>query len=147
MSMELKDVRAYIASLGISADDNTYIGFLDNKMDQSIGVYSRSDRRAPAVAIGGWSNSSYDIKEVSFLVHWNRKKTETEHAAITLFEMLKSPPASIGGYPIQYLRLLQQEPIDVGADAKGVFEYVIQCDIYYSKTRIPEEPAFGESEE
>lgn len=147
MSLELKDVRTYIASLGISADNNTHIGFLDNKMDQSIGVYSRADRKSPVIAVGGWSNSSYDIKAISLLVHWNRKKTETEAAAITLFENLKSPPAEIGGYPIQYLRLLHQEPIDVGTDAKGVFEYVIECDIYYSKTRIPEETVSGESEE
>ena len=134
MSMELKDIRTYIASLGISSDANTYIGHLDNKFDCSIGVYSRAMRQNPVLSIGGWSQSSYDIKAVSVLVHWNRKKTESESAAIRLFEALKVPPAQIGGYPVQYLRLMDPEPIDVGTDDKGVFEYVIEFDVYYDKT-------------
>ena len=146
MSMELKDIRTYIASLGISTDDHTYIGFLDNKFDCSIGVYSRTGQSAPVLAVGGWSSASYDIKAISVLVHWNRKKTESEHAAIQLFEALKTPPAEIGGYPVQYLRLRSPEPIDVGNDAKGIFEYVIEFDVYYDKTPAADD-APGEREE
>lgn len=146
MSMELKDIRTYIASLGISTDEHTYIGFLDNKFDCSIGVYSRAMRDRPVLAVGGWTSASYDIKAVSVLVHWNRKKTESESAAIRLFEALKEPPATIGGYPVQYLRLLVPEPIDVGTDSKGVYEYVIEFDVYYDKT-LAVDTTPGESEE
>lgn len=37
----LKDIRSWIAGLGVAADNNVYIGKLDNKRQKSIGVYSR----------------------------------------------------------------------------------------------------------
>ena len=75
------DIREWIASLEIAEDDNVYIGKLDNKQQKSIGVYNRSSSGPPNIALGGLDCTSYEVRPVSLLVHWNRSKPESESAA------------------------------------------------------------------
>ncbi|MGC6177001.1 phage tail terminator protein [Lacrimispora sp. 38-1] len=134
--LSLKDVRQYISSLNITADDNVYIGKLDNKKQKSIVVYSRQVSGSPNIAIGGLECTTYDTKPVSLLLHWNKSKDETERAAYDLFEKLRSVTSlTIGDTPINYLRLMVPEPQDVGTDDGGVYEYVIWLDFIYERNR------------
>lgn len=132
--LTLKDVRQYISSLGIAADDNVYIGKLDNKKQKSIGVYSRPTSGSANIAIGGLECTTYDTKPISLLIHWNKIKDETERTAYDLFEKLRSVTSlSIGDTHIDYLRLMVPEPQDVGTDDGGVYEYVIWLDFIYQR--------------
>ena len=40
--LTLPEIRQWIAELGIAADENVYIGKLDNKKQKSVGVYGRA---------------------------------------------------------------------------------------------------------
>ncbi|MCI8865583.1 MAG: hypothetical protein HFG60_09920 [Lachnospiraceae bacterium] len=132
----LEDIRTYIAGLGVAGEDHVYIGKLDNKKLKSIGVYSRPENGQPYTAIGGMDCTTYDIKRVSLLIHWNKSKRETEKAAGDLFEKLKCKPGlSLGGTRIHYLRLMVPEPQDVGSDDNGVYEYVIWLDFIFERKR------------
>lgn len=130
----LKDIRSWIAGLGVAADNNVYIGKLDNKRQKSIGVYSRPTSGPPNIALGGISCTTYAIKPVSLLIHWNKCKTETEKAAYELYEKLMGITSlDIGDTHIDYLRLMVPEPQDVGSDDSGVYEYVIWLDLIYER--------------
>lgn len=130
----LSDIRQYIAGLGITDDNHVYIGKLDNKQQKSIGVYSRSGSGPPGIALGGLECTTYDVRQVSLLVHWNKSKNETEQAAWTLFEKLRSVTSLIiGDTYINFLRLMVPEPQDVGTDDNGVYEYVIWLDFIYQR--------------
>ncbi len=130
----LEEVRDWIASLWIVADDNVYIGKLDNKKQKSIGVYHRKSTGAPKIALGGWEQSTYDIKPVSLLIHWNKSQRETEKTAFALFEKIKSVTSlTLKDTFIRYIRLMVPEPQDVGTDDEGVYEYVIWLDFIYRK--------------
>lgn len=132
--LALKDIRQYVSSLGIAEDDNVYIGKLDNKKQKSIGVYSRPVSGPPNIALGGLDYTTYDIKPISLLIHWNKSKDETETAAYELFEKLRNVSSlTIGDTHINYLRLMVPEPQDVGADDNGVYEYVIWLDFIYQR--------------
>ncbi|MDW2799896.1 minor capsid protein [Clostridium boliviensis] len=134
--LSLKDVRQYISSLNIAADDNVYIGKLDNKKQKSIGVYSRPVSGSPNIAIGGLECTTYDTKPISLLIHWNKSKDETERAAYNLFEKLRSITSlTIGDTSINYLSLMVPEPQDIGTDDTGVYEYVIWLDFIYERNR------------
>lgn len=114
--------------------DNYYIGKLDNKNDRSIGVYQRKTNIPPRIAIGGLENTSYEIKPVSILIHWNTNARETEECAYSLFqELLKQNNAVINNHKIRYIKLLNSEPVDVGTDDKGIYERVIELDFYYER--------------
>lgn len=107
---------------------------LDNKQQKSIGIYNRSGSGPPNIALGGLEYTTYDTKQLSLLVHWNRDKPESEEAAYQLFEKLRSISSlDIGDTHIDYLRLMVPEPQDVGTDDNGMYEYVIWLDLIYQR--------------
>ena len=132
--LKTTDIREWIASLGIAEDEHVYMGKLDNKQQKSIGVYSRSSSGSPNIALGGLDYTSYDVRPISLLVHWNRSKPESEAAAYKLFETIRNVSSlDIGDTYINYIRLMVPEPQDVGTDDNGVYEYVIWLDFIYQR--------------
>lgn len=128
------DVRDYIAGLGIADNNNVYCGKLDNKKDKSIGVYNLNRQRPPQTAVGGLNNSSYRVKSISILVHWNTSVRDTEKAAEQLYNMLRDTNNKIiNDTKLLFTKMLVDEPVDVGTDDKGIFESVIELDIYYER--------------
>ena len=126
----LANIRDYIKQLAIA--DNHYIGKLDNKKDKSIGVYSLKRGSPPVTAISG--NSTYDIIGVSILIHWNNNANETEIIARKLYEKLRTvKQLKINNTQIYMIQLLVPEPVDIGTDNKGVYERVIEINIYYER--------------
>lgn len=132
--MMLKDVRDYIAALGIAEDEHCYCGKMADKKDKSIGVYPLKNRQPNHIPIGGIKNASYGTKGISFLVHWNKNPTETEQAAIALQEALIScREQQVNGHAIKFIDVLYDEPIPVDTDDNGIYEYVIECLFYYER--------------
>lgn len=134
--MTLKDIRQYISGLGIAADSNVYIGKLDSKQDRSIGVYNRKADSPAQIALGGLSNTTYGIRPISLLIHWNRSVSDSEEAAYKLYEkLLNESSLVIGDTNVHFLILQVPQPVDVGTDDNGVYEYVIWLDFIYERKR------------
>lgn len=130
----LAEVRDWIKTF--NAANNYYIGKIDNKQENSIGIYQRKTIDGPRVAIGGRSMASYDVKSISILIHWNKNANETEKRAQYLYNRLfEAESVVIGGTPIKMIALLQNEPVDVGTDDNNVYERVIELDLYYERER------------
>ena len=128
------DVRDYIAGLGIADNNNVYCGKLDNKKDKSIGVYNLNRQRPLQTAVGGLNNSSYRIKSVSILVHWNKSLRDTEETSEQLYNMLRDTNNKIiNDTRLLFTKMQVDGPVDVGTDDKGIFESVIELDIYYER--------------
>lgn len=128
------DVRDYIAGLGIVDNTNVYYGKLDDKKNKSIGVYNNNKQRPVQMAVGGLNNSSYRIKSVSILVHWNTSVRDTEKTSEQLYNMLRDMNhITINDTKVFFTKMLVDEPVDVGTDDKGIFESVIELDIYYER--------------
>lgn len=132
--MKLRDVRDYVALLGIAADENCYCGKMEDKKEKSIGVYPLKERQKGSIPLGGIENGSYGVKAVSFLIHWNRSPTESETAADALQEALIScREQQINEQTIKFIFAAYDEPIPVDTDENGIYEYVIECLIYYER--------------
>ncbi len=128
----LAEVRDWIKTF--NAANNYYIGKLDNKQENSIGIYQRKTIDAPRIAIGGRSLVSYDVKSISVLIHWNKNANETEKRAQYIYNRLfEAESVVIGETPIKMISLLQNEPVDVGTDDNNVYERVIELDLYYER--------------
>lgn len=128
--MTLADVRNWLKSFDIA--EHYYIGKLDNKQDKSLGVYSLKSNTPPVTAIG--CVSTYDIMGVSLLLHYNNNANETEIVARKLYDFLLSTKnTQINNIPVYMIKLLQPEPVDVGTDEKGVYEWVIEMKIYFER--------------
>nr|DAS32819.1 MAG TPA: hypothetical protein [Caudoviricetes sp.] len=130
----LAEVRDWIKTF--NAANNYYIGKIDNKQENSIGIYQRKTIDGPRVAIGGRLLASYDVKSISILIHWNKNANETEKRAQYLYNRLfEAESVVIGGTPIKMIALLHNEPVDVGTDDNNVYERVIELDLYYERER------------
>ena len=128
----LAEVRDWIKTF--NAANNYYIGKIDNKQENSIGIYQRKTIDGPRVAIGGRSLASYEVKSISILIHWNKNANETEKRAQYLYNRLfEAESVVIGETPIKMIALLQNEPVDVGTDDNNVYERVIELDLYYER--------------
>ena len=128
----LAEVRDWIKTF--NAANNYYIGKIDNKQENSIGIYQRKTIDGPRVAIGGRTLASYDVKSISILIHWNKNANETEKRAQYLYNRLfEAESVVIGETPIKIISLLQNEPVDVGTDDNNVYERVIELDLYYER--------------
>lgn len=131
--MTLDDVLAFIELMGTGAE-NFYCGTLDAKKEKSIGVYQPKSSRPRNVAVGGVECTKTGIKSVSLLVHWNKNSHETETVAQNIYDLLAEVRGvSIGGHPVSYFEMLSTEPVDIGHDDHGVFERVIEFNVYYRK--------------
>lgn len=124
----LNDIKDWLKEFNVA--EHYYMGKLDNKMDKSIGVYQRKTSIEPRVCFDGLT--SYEIKQVSILIHWNNDANSTERASYDLYNAIKqSKNIIISKIEIPYVQLLSSEPIDVGTDDKGIYERVIELDFYY----------------
>lgn len=125
-----KDFREFVET--ISEAEHYYIGMLNNKPDKAIGIYNLKGSGSQPRAIG--SESTYAIKDISILIHWNKNADETERAALSLYEKLRTiKNVIINAHTVYMIELLTLEPVDVGTDEKGVYERVIELRLYYER--------------
>ena len=103
--MLLEDVLLWIKTLNVKFD-NYYIGVLDSKKDRSLGIYNLKRNSHPVIALGGLSNTKYQVKKISLLVHWNKASDEAEKQAILLYETLMKSKPLITGYECYFIGML-----------------------------------------
>ena len=127
----LANIRDWLKSFGLF--DNYYIGRLDTKKKNSLGIYNLQDTGRREV-IGG--RKKYEKKGVSLLIHGDTNKAKTEQKAFELYNALETigdDKKRIGNKKVCFVQLLNNEPIDVDQDADSVYEYVIEMNIYFEK--------------
>ena len=125
----LSNIRDWLKTF--NAAENYYIGRLDAKKEKSIGVYQLPPR-PPTVSIG--QKSSYEVKRISLLIHWNKNANDTEKAAYELYGKLSAVSSfDIEDTHIYFILLSHAEPVSISTDESGVYEYVIEFEIYYER--------------
>lgn len=134
MNLFLHEVRDWLKTLNLPID-NFYIGKMDAKKEKSLGVYAMKTARSTRRVIGGEANLTYKTKQISLLVHYNKNQKETEIAAYKIYDLIKANcPTNIGKVNVNFVRMLNEEPVDVATDEQHIYEYVIEIEINY-KTR------------
>ena len=128
----IAEFRDYLKTLNVA--QNYSIGKIDNSKDKSLGVYG--GMQTPRTeAIG--KASSYNTFGFRILLHWNKNARETEESAFSLFEKIRYiTDLDMSDIHVQYIDLDYDEPISIGTDENGVYEYVITGTIYYRKEQI-----------
>ena len=129
----LADIRDWLKSFGLF--DNYYIGRIDSKKKNSLGVYNLQDAGRREV-IGGLK--VYEKKGVSLLIHGDTNKANTERKAWDLYSAIESVSKNENiliakEKKVFFIELLNNEPIDVNQDSDSVYEYVIEMNIYFEK--------------
>jgi hypothetical protein len=111
---------------------NWYVGKIDGSVEQCIGIYSIEGGK-PNIAIGGLSNTTYAKKSISILIHWGENTTPAEIKAQEVYSVLFGQDATIGGKRVIMFDMRTSEPIGVGTDNNGIFEFIIEVNIIYER--------------
>lgn len=128
--MTLAEVRDWM-KLKVSCP-NWYIGKIDGSKPECIGLYNLNTG-TPVLAIGGLKNTSYAVKAISILVHWTKNADTAERKAQEVYAALFGQSAVIAGKRVIGFQMRMPEPVSVGTDDNGIFEYVIETTIYYER--------------
>lgn len=128
--MLLSEVREWLKTK--TSCPQWYIGKIDGNMEQCIGIYNVQGP-APNIALGGLANTSYSTKAISILVHWGKNADITEKKAQEIYNIFFGQDAVIGGKRVIKFDMKTSEPIGVGTDENGIYEYVIQTNIIYER--------------
>ena len=132
--MTTEEVLAWIKTLS-TKPEHYYCGMLNDKKDKAFGNYQLKDQRSRDISLGGTTNTKTAVKGISILVHWTKSTRETEDIAAALYDTLATAQnVVIGGKQVNYIQLLHNEPIDVGADENGICERVIEFIIHYERS-------------
>lgn len=112
---------------------NWFAGGLRTTVEKAIVIYNGRAFINP-MAIGGLQNSSYKGKGIRILIHWNKNVRETEIKAQEVYNLLHGMTnETIQGNRIVKIDMRDPEPIYLGVDDSGVFEYVIDLEIIYEE--------------
>ena len=128
--MLLSEVREYLKS-EIECPQ-WYIGKIDATKEKCIGIYSIRGPRSH-IALGGLANTSYSTKAISILVHWGKNANLAEQKAQDVYNSLFGQDAVIGGKRVIDFNMRTTEPISVGTDKNGIYEYVIEVNIIHER--------------
>lgn len=128
--MTLKDVKDWLKNQ-VSADV-WKLGIYDNQKPKTICVRNLTSNRNK-LAIGGLQNTSTAVKGVSIVIHWNKNPDETERVAQSIHALFYGQRPEIGKYQVVKCDMRSDEPISVGTDDNGIYEYVIETWITYMR--------------
>ena len=128
--MTLKEVKDFLKTQ-IEAD-NWKIGTYDNSKDKTICVRNLASSRN-TLAMGGLKNTTTRTKGISIVVHWNKNPDETERISQQIHEAFYGQHPLINDKQVVLCEMRSDEPISLGTDSSGVYEYVIELWITYKE--------------
>lgn len=130
--MTLKEVAQWLETR-VTADV-WKIGTYDNSNLKTICIRNLTSNRG-RLAIGGLDNTSTAVKGISIVVHWNKNPDETERVAQSIHALFYGGQPLISGYQAVMCDMRSDEPISVGTDDNGIYEYVIETWITYKREK------------
>lgn len=111
---------------------NWYIGKIDGNKPECIGIFSVPGP-SPRIAVGGLGSTGYAIKSVSILVHWGKNANLAEIKAQEVYNAMFGKSAVIRGKQIPMFQMVSSDPVGIGTDDEGIFEYVINTNIVFER--------------
>lgn len=128
--MTLKDVKDWLKTQVLA--DAWKIGTYDVSKDKTLCVRNLTSNRS-VLAVGGLQNTTTAVKGISIVVHWSKNPDETERVAQSIHALFYGQQPFIGDYQIVKCDMRSDEPISVGTDGEGIYEYVIETWLTYER--------------
>lgn len=148
--MTLKEVKDWMKD-NLQCDvDYWKIGSYVNK-DKTICVKNLTSNRNK-LAIGGLKNTSTRTKGISIVIHWDKNPDESERVAqdihalfygqrpvIESYQDVSGQKVVIKKHHVVTCQMRSDEPISLGTDSEGVYEYVVEMWMTYQTKKVERE--------
>ncbi len=130
--MTISDFKDWLKTV-ITDCPNWFAGGLRTTDEKAIAVYNGNAFINP-MALGGLKNSSYKGKGIRVLVHWNKSIKDTEAKAQEVYNALYGQNnMMIANKRVIKFNMRDPEPIYLGVDNSGIYEYVIDFEIIHER--------------
>lgn len=106
------------------------IGKLDTSKPQTICIYSGLSAGSNRPKIG--NEPGYGEKSLRILIRWGNNFAKAERKAQQVYDLLNCKTVEIDG-KISCITLRSSEPVSLGTDDKGTYEFSIDLILYHER--------------
>lgn len=131
MKISLKQIKDYFKAES-SWTDSISIGKIDNNQEKALCFYNSKRNLAYSPVIGGKNNKSTYIKPITILLRYTKNQDSAESKIQEIYEFFEGRTFLINQKKI-FVMMNTEEPINLGTDEKGVYEYSIEMDLYIER--------------
>lgn len=128
--LTMSNVKDWIKT-NVSGAESYTIGKVDTSKQRAVCIYNRqsSDNK---IAIGGLQNTSTANKKICVLVRWGTNCNTAEQKAQEIYQLFQGTQTTIGGKGC-FFNMEFDEPVSLGTDDKGIYEFTIELTIIYER--------------
>lgn len=130
MKISLKQIKDYFKQ-EYKWNDSISIGKVDNNQEKSICFYNSKRQLAYTPTIGKKTKSTY-IKPITILLRYTKNQDSAENQALSIYEFFEKRTFFIDEKRI-FTMMNTEEPISLGTDDRGIYEYSIEIDLYIER--------------
>jgi len=128
--MNLLTVRNYLEPLLPVKADWFGVAHMDTRRARAMCLYGLPIRTENGVRIGGLDCTGYKQKRMTLVMRLGTDASAAEDAALAVHAALDMPQVALSG-TTGFMRVLDAEPYQLGADAHGVFEFRVDFELFY----------------
>lgn len=122
--MTIKEYKDYFKT-SFKWNEVISIGKIDNNKEKAICFYNSKRTLPPIKAI---DKNTYKYKPVTILLRYTKNQNEAEIMANSIYEFFDEKDFTIGEKQVRS-KHLYSEPVNLGTDDKGVYEYSFEIDM------------------
>lgn len=131
--MRLEEIRDWLKSTIPEFEGCIAVGAIDGNQAKYVGVYHSKNQPKPRLCLGGAAQTRYQVAAVSILVHWTNSQPRAEETARKVYDAFYGLAAVQMGDAWVVSAAPKQPPIPVGRDQRGIYEYVVEIEIYHER--------------
>lgn len=127
MKLSLKQVKDYFKE-DYEWCETISIGKIDKNQEKAICFYNSKRQLAYSPTVGKNTKSTY-IKPITILLRYTKNQDSAEKQALSIYEFFEERTFFIDEKRI-FVMMETEEPINLGTDDKGIYEYSIEMNLY-----------------
>ena len=124
--MTLLELKDYFKT-NFNWSDSISIGLINKNEEKAICFYNSNRTQLYSPMIGG--NKSTKIIPITILLRYTKNKNNADLMAKSIYEFFERRAFFIGNKRV-FVMMIYDDPIDLGADNEGVYEYSFEIDFY-----------------
>lgn len=131
MKITLKQIKDYFKN-EFKWSDSISIGKIDNSQEIAICFYNSKRNLNYEPVIGGKALKSTYIKPITILLRYTKNQNDAEVKAQEVYEFFEERTFFIENKRI-FTQMYNEEPMNLGTDDNGVYEYSIEINLYIER--------------
>lgn len=131
MRITLKQIKDYFKTT-YNWPDTISTGKIDDNQEKAICFYNSKRNLSYRGVIGGVSNKNTYTKAITILLRYTKNQNSAEIMAQNIFEFFEERAFFIENKRV-FAQMYNEEPMSLGTDNNGVYEYSIEINLYIER--------------